>query len=282
MNRKREQELIRLTQYVLEQYWQKNCEVILSYCTDQVVWIGAEQSEYMIGIEAVREDFYSLMKVLQPCILVNSEFVTIQNAGKACTIGGRYLVETREDAEYFIEGEQRCTFTWELINEEPKICHMHVSNPMGEIKKAEGKRFINEMGQMARKYMEEKIADLRSRPQAIEGMDGSTHFISTSDILYAEARSRYCDLMLKNGEIFPAKLSLTGFEKIADSYFVRVHRSYMVNIRYLSKIQPCEVTMRNKVRIPIPEKRFAEIREQIMKRFQEGKTERNIGDEYCT
>lgn len=269
MNHKKEQEIIHLTQYVLEQYWQKNCGPVLDYCADHVVWIGAEQSQFMVGIEAVRADFYSLMEVLQPCILVNSEFVTIQNTGNACTIGGRYLVETGENAEYFIEGEQRCTFTWELINGEPKICHIHVSNPMGEIKKAEGERFINEMGQMARKYMEEKIADLRSRPEAIEGADGSTRFISTSDILYAEARARYCDLMMKTGEIFSAKLSLTEFERIADPFFVRVHRSYMVNIRYLSQIQPCEVIMRNKVRIPIPEKRFTEIREQIMKRFQE-------------
>lgn len=274
MNHKMEQELIRLTQYTLEQYWQKNCEVILSYCTDRVVWIGAEQSEYMVGIEAVRKDFYALMEVLQPCVLVNSEFVTIQNTGNACTIGGRYLVETREDAAYFIQGEQRCTFTWELIEGKPKICHMHVSNPLGEIKKAEGQRFINEMGQMAKKYMEEKISDLRSKPEAIEGVDGSTRFISTSDILYAEARARYCDLTLKTGEIFSAKLSLTGFEKIADPYFVRVHRSYMVNIRYLSRIQPFEVIMRNKVRIPIPEKRFSEVREQIMIRFQEETTEK--------
>lgn len=270
MNRKMEQEIIRLTQYVLEQYWQKNCEVILSYCTDRVMWIGAEQREYMVGIEAVRDDFYSLMKVIQPCILVNSEFVTIQNLGNVCTIGGRYLVETGENAEYFIQGEQRCTFTWELIDGQPKICHIHVSNPIGEMKMVEGQRYINEMGQMARRYMEEKIADLRSRPEAIEGVDGSTRFISTSDVLYAEARARYCDLMLKTGEIFSTKMSLSRFERIADPYFVRVHRSYMVNIRYLSRIQPCEVIMRNKVRIPIPEKRFTEIREQIMKRFQNG------------
>ncbi|WP_455903515.1 LytR/AlgR family response regulator transcription factor [Clostridium sp.] len=270
MNRKMEQELIGRTQYALEQYWQKNCEVVLSYCADRVMWIGAEQREYMVGIEAVREDFYSLMEVLQPCILVNSEFVIIQNTGNACTIGGRYLVETGEDAEYFIQGEQRCTFTWELIDGEPKIRHIHVSNPIGEMKIVEGQRFINEIGQMARKYMEEKIADLRSRPVAIEGVDGGTRFISTSDILYAEARARYCDLTLKTGEIFSAKMSLTGFEKIADPYFVRVHRSYIVNIRYLSRIQPCEVLMQNKVRIPIPEKRFVEIREQIMKQFQSG------------
>lgn len=246
----------------------------MSYCADRVMWIGAEQREYMVGIEAVREDFYSLMEVLQPCILVNSEFVIIQNTGNACTIGGRYLVETGEDAEYFIQGEQRCTFTWELINGEPKIRHMHVSNPIGEMKMVEGQRFINEMGEMACKYMEEKIADLRSRPVAIEGVDGGPRFISTSDILYAEARARYCDLTLKTGEIFPTKMSLTGFEKIADPYFVRVHRSYIVNIRYLSQIQSCEVMMRNKVRIPIPEKRFVEIWEQIMKQFQSGEGEK--------
>ena len=271
MNHKTEAKLIHLTQHLLEEYWKKKCEELLFYCAEQVLWIGAEQCEYIIGFEKVRENFEELMKVLQPCWLVNREFDVVQNSGKACTIAGRYLVQTSEEAEYFLQAEQRCTFTWELIDGEPKIRHMHVSNPIGEMKIAEGQRFLNEMGRMARKYMEDKILDLSSPPISIEGVDGGTHFIQTANIMYAEARARYCDLIMKTGDVISAKCSLTDFEKMADPYFVRVHRSYIVNIRYLSQIQPFEVIMQNKVRIPVPEKRFTEIREYIMKQFEMNK-----------
>jgi len=271
MNHKTEAKLIHLTQHLLEEYWKKKCEELLFYCAEQVLWIGAEQYEYILGLEKVRENFEELMKVLQPCWLVNSEFVVVQNSGKACTITGRYLVQTSEEAEYFLQAEQRCTFTWELIDGEPKIRHIHVSNPIGEMKIAEGQRFLNEMGRMARKYMEDKILDLSSQPISIEGIDGGTHFIQTANIMYAEARASYCDLIMKTGDVISAKCSLTDFEKMADPYFVRVHRSYIVNIRYLSQIQPFEVVMQNKARIPVPEKRFTEIREYIMKQFEMNK-----------
>ena len=111
MNHKTEAKLIHLTQHLLEEYWKKKCEELLFYCAEQVLWIGAEQCEYIIGFEKVRANFEELMKVLQPCWLVNSEFDVVQNSGKACTIAGRYLVQTSEEAEYFLQAEQRCTFT---------------------------------------------------------------------------------------------------------------------------------------------------------------------------
>lgn len=100
------------------------------------------------------------MEAIQPCIIANGEFNVVQNQGTSCTICGRYLVQTSPEADYFLQAEQRCTFVWELISDTPKIRHMHVSNPMGELKIADGSRFVNEIGQMAKKYLEEKIQDL--------------------------------------------------------------------------------------------------------------------------
>jgi ketosteroid isomerase-like protein len=101
---------------------------MLSYCTDDILWTGAEQKEYIMGIEAVRKNFTELMSVIQPCIISNGEFIVVQNTGNACTVSGRYLVETLPEAGYFLQAEQRCTFVWERINDEPRIRHMHVSN----------------------------------------------------------------------------------------------------------------------------------------------------------
>ena len=129
---------------------------MLSYCTDDILWTGAEQKEYIMGIEEVRKNFTELMNVIQPCIISNGEFIVVQNTGNACTVSGRYLVETLPEADYFLQAEQRCTFVWERINDEPRIRHMHVSNPIGEMKIVEGSRFVNEMGRMAKKYMDEK------------------------------------------------------------------------------------------------------------------------------
>ena len=61
MNKKKEQKLVCLTEQCLKRYWEKDCEVMLSYCTDDILWTGAEQKEYIMGIEAVRKNFTELM-----------------------------------------------------------------------------------------------------------------------------------------------------------------------------------------------------------------------------
>ena len=112
MNKKTEQELVSLTKTCLKKYWEKDCSFILDRCADNVLWIGAEQPEYLPGIEAVTQNFYNLMEVIQPCIIANGEFNVVQNQGASCTICGRYLVQTSPEADYFLQAEQRCTFVW--------------------------------------------------------------------------------------------------------------------------------------------------------------------------
>ena len=266
MNKKKEQEIVYLTEYCLKKYWEKDCEVMLSYCTDDVLWTGAEQREYIIGIEEVRKNFTELMNFIQPCIISNGAFIVVQNTGNACTVSGRYLVETLPEVSYFLQAEQRCTFVWEIINKEPRIRHMHVSNPMGELKIAKGSRFVNEMGRMAKKYMDEKIHISNQKKIMIEGINGKVFFINMSQVLYAEAKLRNCDIFMQNGEVIHAKMSFTDFEKNLDEYFVKVHRSYIVNIQHVTVIRFCEIVMSNGKVIPVPQKKYAKIKEELMKR----------------
>lgn len=266
MNKKKEQELVCLTEQCLKRYWEKDCEVMLSYCTDDILWTGAEQKEYIMGIEAVRKNFTELMNVIQPCIISNGEFIVVQNTGNACTVSGRYLVETLPEADYFLQAELRCTFVWERINDEPRIRHMHVSNPIGEMKIVEGSRFVNEMGRMAKKYMDEKIHTINRKKIVVEGINGKVFFINESQILYVEAKLRNCDIFMQNGEVIHGKMSFADFEKSLDEYFVKVHRSYIVNIQHVTVIRFCELVMSNGRVIPVPQKKYAKVREELMRR----------------
>lgn len=199
MNKGKEQKLVSLTEQCLVEYWNKNCEFVLGYCAKDVAWTGAEQTQYMQGVEAVRADFLLHEAVIQPCMITNGEFMAAQSSGNTCTVVGRYLVETTKEAEYYICAEQRCTFVWEYSGKGPVIRHIHVSNPIGEMKIAEGKHFVNEMGKMARKYMEERIEDILGKRFMVEDLNGISHVLQSMDILYAEASLRYCIINLRGG-----------------------------------------------------------------------------------
>ena len=52
---------------------------------------------------------------------------------------------------------------------------MHVSNPIGEMKIVEGSRFVNEMGRMAKKYMDEKIHTINRKKIVVEGINAVSY-----------------------------------------------------------------------------------------------------------
>mgnify|MGYP000034291642 FL=1 len=100
----------------------------------------------------------------------------------------------------------------------------------------------------------------------VEGINGKVFFINESQILYVEAKLRNCDIFMQNGEVIHGKMSFADFEKSLDEYFVKVHRSYIVNIQHVTVIRFCELVMSNGRVIPVPQKKYAKVREELMRR----------------
>lgn len=42
-------ETIKLTQYIMEQFWQKNYEPLIEHANDNILWIGPLEDEYVYG-----------------------------------------------------------------------------------------------------------------------------------------------------------------------------------------------------------------------------------------
>ena len=80
--------------------------------------------------------------------------------------------------------------------------------------------------------------------------------IPVSEVLYLEANDDYVNIYTKEGKFLKNK-TLTFYEKNLDSsQFVRVHRSFMVKIQEIHKIEPYEkdshhLILRNGAKIPV-------------------------------
>lgn len=264
MNKKTLEEVIGLTQECLVRYWQLDPEYVINYCDDDVTWIGAVQSQFIEGKEATAQDLRNTMSELKPCHLLEQEFFVAQNCGNACTIIGRYLTTTDDSVEYFLQVQQRCTFVWEQIKGKLKIKHIHISNPMGELKLAEGEMFVNTMGKMAQKYLMNHIRTMQdTRRLTVTDNKESTHFLLLSEIMYATAHGRSCIIYTASGQEIHARMSITDFIAAAGERFTPVHRSYAVNNAYISCVQKYEAVMLDGSRIPIPVKKYREVRKAL-------------------
>lgn len=62
-------------------------------------------------------------------------------------------------------------------------------------------------------------------------------YLNTSDIIFLKADNNTTDFHLSNGEIVVAFKTLKTFEGLLPNNFIRIHKSYIVNKDYISKIQ---------------------------------------------
>lgn len=273
MTRNQEAELVRLTQQCWEHYWRLDLDFMLNYCDENVTWIGAEQNEFIRGFENVKKNFADLLLHLRSCHLLNQEFYVTQNSKNTCTVIGRYFVTTDETNDYFLQAQQRCTFVWEMKDKAYKIMHIHVSNPMGELKVAQGERFVNTVGYMANRYLEENFKKrFFGRQITVTDVNGAVRFIYLSEIMYVKAQRNDVTIVMTN-EQTDVKMSISDFMKLADNKFLQVHRSYAVNTDFMSKLERYNITMKNGEQIPVPVKKYNEIRDEMIKMHNSKKEE---------
>ena len=81
-------------------------------------------------------------------------------------------------------------------------------------------------------------------------------------VLYVEAIGKVCTVYMMNRTMVirqPIIVLETQFPK----QFCRIHRSYLVNCRFVLQVERYSVTLINGTVLPVPAKRYMEVREKI-------------------
>ena len=91
---------------------------------------------------------------------------------------------------------------------------------------------------------------------------------AANDIEYLQASGNYVNLHVRGRE-YPLRATMAGIEERLDpARFVRVHRSYFINLDYLAEIEPLEtgdarLQMRDSVKVPCSRRYRAALRERF-------------------
>jgi len=112
---------------------------------------------------------------------------------------------------------------------------------------------------------------------AIEGLDKENKYIFIinkkgsyrilyKDILYAESKARLVNIYLKSQEVITFYSKLEDFlQKLQDERFLKSHKSFIVNMDYILKIEDKYIFMVNETNIPISSANVAKIKETYFK-----------------
>ena len=120
---------------------------------------------------------------------------------------------------------------------------------------------ITEYSSGERGDLDDLIADIHQNRQElpysfVEGKKG----LRIEDIIYIET-SRHKNLFHTTNGIFSIYKKLNEIEEdLKDFEFLRIHQSFLVNMRYIQKISSYVLTLKNGKELSVPKSRYQEVK----------------------
>ncbi len=116
--------------------------------------------------------------------------------------------------------------------------------------------------------MEKTLTNLNKTERFLILQDnGEMLKLSLQQIFYVEVFSHSCTIHTKDGNI-ESKISISKLETELGEKFIRVHRSYLVNIEFIKRIMKTEILLENGDIVPLSRRKYAEVNVAFMKYFR--------------
>ncbi|MBQ3149897.1 MAG: response regulator transcription factor [Clostridia bacterium] len=89
-------------------------------------------------------------------------------------------------------------------------------------------------------------------------VDNESFKVKLKDIIYIEAFGHSCCVVCNNRD-YEVKSPISDFSKMLDESFVRCHRSYVANLRNVSRITKTDVVFDNGKSIPVSRRMYGDV-----------------------
>lgn len=123
---------------------------------------------------------------------------------------------------------------------------------------------VDKIRRVLTRYLEEQPEEIAYMVVEINGQPSR---LNLDDILYVEANVGEVVVVLEDNHL-PIKRSLTEFEKLLDERFVSTHRSYLVNLQYVSRLLKKDVALNNGEMIPLSRRRAKEVQAAFIAHYK--------------
>lgn len=250
------------TSYLLHEYYHHNLIPFFSVLSEDAMWIDPG-NVFLFGKAAIQSCFEDgfVMPVME---IGDEEFYCIWREETGCTVVGKYTAQSSRDAEVICAQRQRTTFQYRTVNGRLELVHLHVSNEWSELVGDE--YFPVKVGKQTYQYVQKILQENKHQTtgrRIILNTESGVSFIEPDTVLFIEAAGQ-------NSVVHYIDKSITVKKILGEligefpGYFYRSHRSYLVNCNYILGIERYMITLINGSVIPIPEKRYLTVRDEII------------------
>lgn len=223
-------QLINYTRTVIRSCYTGTLNLIQKHFHSDIVWINSLTSQYLYGYCSVSSGLSKSPRLNCSRIIYRHSHL-LQISANTWTVTCEYSVLRHPEAQSTPEYYCSC-FTWKEEHQDVKLIYVHNSpcyNPVPE-----------------------------SHPISFQGRHAQIYRISPNEIVYAEANNIYSNLHCVLGQV-EISHSISQLEELLPGYFMRTHRSLIVNKQYVRRIYRYGLELLDGVHLPVPEKRYMKV-----------------------
>ena len=253
-----QKDALRLTQEIMEKWYDLKPEVIYPYLDAHITWIGAADRQFFVGFEQVKEALEKTSGQMLPCFVTDQYYLIADSGRDFCVVAGRIVV-TLKDEERLLSEPQRVTFIWKEKDGALLISHIHVSNNAAVV--APDEAFPLRASRHAYEFIMRRLEE-DTDIVTLRASDSAIYRISRGCTLYLEAANEYMLVHTKTDTIRVHR-SMGGVYRELFPDFIMIHRSLCVNPLYIRLIREYETVLTDGTVLPIARAKYRGVCEKF-------------------
>ena len=242
--------------YLIEEFYKNNLSPYYEALDDDVVWTGPMHNQMICGRANVIDNFEPEKNILSYSLgPVYSRFISMgKTHGETLSFFDRTATYPNGSTSEFhvlfhLSWVKREVWKIEVISisVRPEMDSRDIIYPLH-----------------TQIYFESNFSDKTNSNRLIlrEKDKNSTLFISPYEIQWVEGSGHYSTIYFASASV-TVKASINEIADMANGILIKVHSGYIVNPEYVRSIKRFSITLINNKKIPVPEKKYTEIKELL-------------------
>lgn len=254
--------MLGITARMVREFYAGDMSLMMQYAAPDMIWMGAMENQYSENMKVVRRLLKSEAPILRTVDWERYHLTVADD--DCCVVTGQLRISTDPSTHMLLAAWQRITLVYVLRQGRPTLVHLHLSIPWEASAREKG--FPYRAGRQTYEYVQQVLRQKRGAPPRLILQDAhrNTHILLEDEIFFLEAQGASILFHCLNG-CLRLRGSLTEWAAKLPARFIRAHRSYIVNVDYVTGYKRFQLQMCDGHIVPVPEKQYSSIRAQIEK-----------------
>lgn len=253
-------DVVELTKDLYHEYYSGNPEPWFSHLCNESIWIGNGEP-LLFGGDAIRDHFQKCQGVQS--VILAEEYHPLRQGDDSAIVCGRFVLD-RSDRSYQVT--VFFTIAYRRIADELKITHQHNSYEFSQINRNASNGTLH-MDMNTTQFVKNLLLEQHSTTQIPVKSGRQTLFINPVSVMYVQSQGKRTELVCAD-RLISCSNSIGELASLLPMDFYPVHRSYLVNTRYVTALRRFEVQLVSGITIPVPEKTYMKVKKDFQERFQ--------------